>query len=67
LETVHNRSDSPLDGPREVGLPPGNYRVKARANGYGTVSVPVKIEPHRTTRIHLDDGPAQWQAGATPE
>ena len=67
LETVHNRSDTPLDGPREVELPPGNYRVKARANGYGTVSVLVKIESHRTTRVRLDDGRAQWQGGATPE
>ena len=67
LESVHNQSDTPLDGPREVGLPPGNYQVRARANGYGTVSVPVKIEAHRATRIHLDDGRAQWQAGATPE
>ena len=67
LESVHNQSESPLDGPREVGLPPGNYRVRARANGYGTVTVPVKIEAHRTTRVHFDDGRAQWQAGATPE
>ncbi len=45
--------------PSVTSLPPGEYRVVARAQGYLRVTVPVVIEAGRTTRVHLD---AQWQA-----
>jgi hypothetical protein len=41
--------------PRLVSLPPGRYSVKARAEDYLTVLVPVVIERGRTTSVHLDD------------
>jgi len=44
--------------PRSVALPPGLYRVKARAKDFPNVSVPVVIEAGRITRVHLDDA---WQ------
>jgi hypothetical protein len=56
LKRVHNNSDSIFDEPARVGLPRGKYRVVARANGFSRVSVPVAIEPQRSTVVHLDDG-----------
>jgi hypothetical protein len=47
--------------PGVTSLPPGEYRVVARAQGYLRTSVPVVIEAGRTTRVHLD---AQWRAPA---
>ncbi len=41
--------------PRLVALPPGKYLVKAKANDFLWVAVPVTIEPGRTTRVHLAD------------
>jgi len=41
--------------PRRVTLPVGKYLVKAQANDYFWVSVPVTIERGQTTRVHLDD------------
>jgi hypothetical protein len=43
------------EAPRRVVLPAGKYLVKARANDYLTVMVPVRIECGRTTTVHLDD------------
>ena len=40
--------------PRVVILPVGHYIVKAQANDYLQVQVPVVIEAGRTTRVHLD-------------
>ena len=40
--------------PRVVTLPAGKYFVKAQAEDYLGVKVPVVIEPGRTTRVHLD-------------
>ena len=51
--------------PRLVSLPPGRYHVKALANNYLRVDVPVVIKPGRTTRVHLDNA---WKLpGNTPE
>jgi hypothetical protein len=51
--------------PRLVPLPPGTYLVKARAENYLPVVVPVTVVPGRTTRVYLDD---QWQLPAdTPK
>lgn len=41
--------------PRRVALVPGHYTVKASAEDYLTVLVPVVIERGRTTSVHLDD------------
>jgi len=56
LRTVHNRSNTPLELPREVELPAGDYRIVARANGYGMATVPVRIAAHRITSVHLEGG-----------
>jgi hypothetical protein len=56
LQTVHNQSEGPIGGPKEVELPAGEYRIVARANGYGTVAVPVRIVAHRFTDVHLEGG-----------
>jgi hypothetical protein len=55
-ETVDNTSDSILQRPRRVELPPGTYRISAVANGYGLVTVPVTIQPGCDTIVHLEGG-----------
>ncbi len=42
--------------PADVSLPAGSYVVRAWAEGYGTVSVPVVIETNRVTRVVLQPG-----------
>ncbi len=54
VDEVRNDEGKLLGGPTRVTLPPGSYRVLARANGYGLVIVPVLIEKNRTTVIHLE-------------
>lgn len=56
LKNVHNDSDTVVEGPVEVKLKAGTYLVRARANGYGWVTVPVVIEAGRGTKVHLDGG-----------
>jgi len=51
------------DTPATVTLPAGRYTVKARAEGYRSVEVPVSIEPGQTTRVHLESG---WNPPAGP-
>jgi hypothetical protein len=65
LQVVHNDLPGSLEGPREVVLPAGAYRVLARANGYGLVTVPVVIEANRVTTVHLEGG-GSWSR-ATPQ
>jgi hypothetical protein len=51
--------------PRLVSLKPGTYTVKARAEDWLSVKIPVLIEPGRTTKVHLDDN---WRPPAgTPK
>ena len=47
--------------PSRVALPAGRYLVKAKANDFLWVAVPVTIEHGRTTRVHLADN---WQIPA---
>lgn len=54
LRAVHNDSGTILQQPAAVSLPAGRYRVVARANGFGTVTVPVIIEAGRSTIVHLE-------------
>jgi hypothetical protein len=54
FETVRNDDHRLVGSPRKVELPVGTYRVLARANGYGLVTVPVVIQPHQVTAVHLE-------------
>jgi len=56
LRRVHNNFGSISQDIVSVPLPAGEYIVKARANGYGFVTVPVMIEPHQNTVLHLEGG-----------
>ncbi len=58
LQTVHNDSNTVVEGPARVKLPPGRYRVEARANGYGVIIVPVLIAAGEVTPVHLEGGRA---------
>ncbi len=58
LQKVSNR-DIRRNSPNPVSLPPGEYRVAARANGFGNVIVPVLIVGGRVTMVHLE-GPSSW-------
>lgn len=53
------KNTTPEDEPEEVSLLPGQYIVRAEANGYGTVTVPVRVEAGGTTVIHLE-GSYSW-------
>ena len=55
---VNNTVGRYEEAPRQVNLPPGHYLVKAPANDYLWVKVPVMIKSGQTTRVHLDD---HWQ------
>ena len=59
LQVVHNDSGTMLEGPVEVELAVGTYRIAARSNGYGVVSLPLIIAPHQITTVHLEGG-ASW-------
>ena len=54
LRWVNNRVRTSSEDPEVVSLPPGRYRVLARAAAFGTVTVPVVIEAGKTTFVHLD-------------
>ncbi len=54
---VSNSTGKYSEDAEVVSLPPGKYIIKAQAQGYARVSVPVVIEPGRRTRVHLD---AKW-------
>jgi hypothetical protein len=56
LQSIRNGSASILEGPVMIFLKPGKYRVRAKAAGYGYVTVPVVLVQGRTTTIHLEGG-----------
>ena len=60
---IHNDTRSSAEGPLSVELTPGRYRVVARANGYGWVSVPVVVSAGQITVVHLEGG---WHRAAAP-
>ena len=66
LQKVHNDSGTVVEGPVAVSLPPGRYRVVARSNGYGTVTMPVIIEAHQTTTVHLEAGGSGRKCASVP-
>jgi hypothetical protein len=58
LQTIRNYSLPGVDqGPTPVTLAPGHYLVKAMANTYSSVHIPVVVAAHRTTTLHLDNDP----------
>jgi hypothetical protein len=59
LQTVRNDSGTLVEAPKRAQLPVGTYRVVARANGYGEVTVPVVIRADQVTTVHLE-GSASW-------
>jgi hypothetical protein len=56
LRDVRNDSGTVWEGPVQIELPPGSYRVVARANGYGSVTVPLVVAAGRVTEVHLEGG-----------
>ena len=60
VRKVHNDTGTILEGPVQVELPSGYYRIVARANGYGEVTVPVAIKGAKTTVVHLEGG-GSWR------
>lgn len=56
LRRVWNALDHEDENPALVTLPVGQYVVKASAEFYGLVSVPVEIRPGRTTTVVLQPG-----------
>ncbi len=54
IKYVGNTTGHFDETPRVVQLPPGTYTVKARAECYNLVAVPVVIRSGRTTVLHLD-------------
>ena len=54
VKAVRNDTGKLIEGPPRIDLAVGRYRVIARANGYGEVTVPVVIKPNQTTAIHLE-------------
>ena len=55
-QRVHNNSGTMLQDAVPVELPTGKYQVKARANGYGLVMIPVMIAAQQCTILHLEGG-----------
>ena len=51
--TIENRAGPFSENPQLLPLPSGEYRVKGLAEGGGEVTVPVRIEAGRTTKIDL--------------
>ena len=67
LQVVRNDSGIHYQGPVSVELAPGSYRVVARANGYGPVTMPIVIAANQVTTLHLEgDGSSPDQASLTP-
>jgi hypothetical protein len=56
LRRVHNVTKTVFEDAVPVSLPPGKYQVVARANAYGYLTIPVRIEPQQTTVLHLEGG-----------
>ena len=61
LKIVHNNQGRLSPEPEQVSLPAGEYRIVARANGYGPVSLCVPIQAGKVTLVNLasDEVPAR--------
>jgi hypothetical protein len=60
LRRVWNHNTHEDETPAVVSLPPGRCVVRARAEFYGLVSVPVVVEPNKLTKVILQPG---WSPG----
>lgn len=69
IRQVDNRSGPFYQSPETVSLPPGKYKVKARATNHGLVTVSVIVKENETTVLDLDSshfrqhkptGAGQW-------
>ena len=65
FRNVHNNSGTIFEDALTVELAPGDYRVVARSNGFGYVTVPVVIEAKQNTVLRLDGSP--WPDGSTSD
>jgi hypothetical protein len=54
--------DETDESPMVVVLPQGNYKVLARADGYGRITVPVVINGGKLTEVNLET----WNRKKTP-
>jgi hypothetical protein len=52
-ERVKNARNYEDPQPAIVTLPPGEYRIMAKARDFGWVTIPVIIEPHKVTMVNL--------------
>lgn len=65
IEHVTNATGTFNSRPARVSLPAGQYHVRAQYNGGRFVTIPVTIEPGKTTVIDLDGEPiSQGRAAA---
>ena len=64
VQVVNNNRETLLNSPPVINLSSGVYRVRARANGYGTITVPVVIQPGQLTTVHLE-GSVWWPRSST--
>ncbi len=67
LKRIWNHQNHEDENPATVSLTPGEYLVKARAEFYGSVTVPVVIKPNRTTIVILQPGWKPHTGAATSE
>ena len=56
VRRVHNNSGTIFQDVVSVELPAGKYKVVARANSYGYVTVPVVVAAQHSTVLHLEGG-----------
>jgi hypothetical protein len=57
FKKVQNAQNPNDPQPAIVSLPPGRYQVEAVAQDYGTVEIPVVIEPGKLTVVNLQRTP----------
>jgi hypothetical protein len=64
LKYIYNRLSTFSEDPERVTLPPGLYKITARASAFGSVTLPVLIEAGKTTSVHLDGSELSgWSRG----
>lgn len=56
IQSVRNYTHDRDSHPELVTLPAGDYVILAKSARAGAVSVPVRVEPFKTTEIHLESG-----------
>lgn len=59
FKSVSNNEGQALLHPQQVELPVGEYRIVAKAKGFGRITVPVIVASHRITVLHLE-GDGFW-------